>query len=109
MAVHQIIEHHHIFVVRAQPLDCHAAVVSRANSQDPALMREMFDTIAPRYDFISRVLSFGMDGRWKRLGVAKASLPENAGVLELACGTGDFSQLVLERLPHSTPVATDIT
>ncbi len=72
-------------------------------------MREMFDTIAPRYDFISRVLSFGMDRRWKWLGVAKASLPENAVVLDLACGTGDFSKLLLERLPHSTPVAADIT
>ena len=43
-------------------------------------MREMFDTIAPRYDFISRVLSFGMDGRWKRLGVAKASLDRKSVV-----------------------------
>ncbi len=80
-----------------------------AERQDSRLMREMFHTIAPRYDFISRVLSFGMDHRWKRLGVAKASLSENAVVLDLACGTGDFSKLVLERLPHSTPVATDIT
>ena len=80
-----------------------------AERQDSRLMREMFHTIAPRYDFISRVLSFGMDRRWKRLGVAKASLPGNALVLDLACGTGDFSKLVLERLPYSTPVATDIT
>src|SRR6202047_2934941 len=80
-----------------------------AERQDSHLMRERFDTIAPRYDFISRVLSFGRDGRWKRLGVAKASLPENAVVLDLACGTGDFSRLVLERLPHATPIAADIT
>jgi demethylmenaquinone methyltransferase/2-methoxy-6-polyprenyl-1,4-benzoquinol methylase len=80
-----------------------------AERQDSRLMREMFDTIAPRYDFISRVLSFGMDGRWKRLGVAKASLPENAMVLDLACGTGDFSRLVLERLPGATAIAADIT
>ncbi len=72
-------------------------------------MREMFHTIAPRYDFISRVLSFGMDRRWKRLGVARASLPENAVVLDLACGTGDFSKLLLERLPHAVPIAADIT
>src|SRR6202162_3800532 len=80
-----------------------------AERQDSRLMREMFHIIAPRYDFISGVLSFGMDHRWTRLGVAKASLPENAVVLDLACGTGDFSQLVLERLPRSTPIAADIT
>lgn len=82
---------------------------SPAERQDSRLMREMFHTIAPRYDFISRVLSFGMDRRWKKLGVAKAALPENAVALDLACGTGDFSKLLLERLPHATPVAADIT
>lgn len=72
-------------------------------------MRRMFDTIAPRYDFITRAFSFGMDRRWKRLGVAKAALPENAFVLDLACGTGDFSQLVIERLPGATAIAADLT
>ena len=77
--------------------------------QDSHLMRQMFDTIAPRYDFVSRVFSFGMDRRWKRLSVARAALPENAFVLDLACGTGDFSQLVIERLPGATAIAADIT
>jgi demethylmenaquinone methyltransferase/2-methoxy-6-polyprenyl-1,4-benzoquinol methylase len=77
--------------------------------QDSRLMRQMFDTIAPRYDFISRVFSFGLDSRWKRLSVARAALPENARVLDLACGTGDLSQLVIERLPGATVIAADIT
>ncbi len=77
--------------------------------QDSRLMRQMFDTIAPRYDFISRVFSFGLDRRWKRLSVARAALPENASVLDLACGTGDISQLVIERLPGATVIAADIT
>jgi demethylmenaquinone methyltransferase / 2-methoxy-6-polyprenyl-1,4-benzoquinol methylase len=77
--------------------------------QDTRLMREMFSKIAPKYDFITRVISYGMDGRWKRLGVRRASLPENALVLDLASGTGDFSRLVQERLPHARSVAVDIT
>jgi demethylmenaquinone methyltransferase / 2-methoxy-6-polyprenyl-1,4-benzoquinol methylase len=80
-----------------------------AERQNPRLMQQLFGTIAPRYDFITRILSFGMDRRWKRLGVAKASLPENALVLDLACGTGDFSQLVIERLPRATAIGTDLT
>ena len=72
-------------------------------------MREMFGTIAPRYDFISRVLSCGMDRRWKKLGVKNAPLPENAVVLDLACGTGDFSEIVLERLPRARAIAVDLT
>jgi len=72
-------------------------------------MREMFGTIAPRYDFISRVLSCGMDRRWKKLGVKKAQLPGNAVVLDLACGTGDFSEIVLERLPRARAISVDLT
>ena len=72
-------------------------------------MREMFTAIAPKYDFITRVISYGMDGRWKRLGVTQAALPENAMVLDLASGTGDFSRLVLENLPGARSVAVDLT
>jgi len=72
-------------------------------------MRAMFGTIAPRYDFVTRVFSYGMDRRWKRLGVSRAALPDRALVLDLASGTGDFSQLVLERLPRARAVAVDLT
>jgi len=72
-------------------------------------MRQMFETIAPRYDFVTHVFSYGMDRRWKQLGVQKASLPDGAMVLDLACGTGDFSQIVLESLPGARVVAVDLT
>ena len=80
-----------------------------AEKQDWRLMRAMFGSIAPRYDFVTRILSYGMDRRWKRLGVAQAELPENALVLDLAAGTGDFSKLVGERLPQARSIALDIT
>ena len=72
-------------------------------------MRAMFSTIAPRYDFITRMFSYGMDRRWKRRGVEMAGLPERAMVLDLASGTGDFSQLVVERRPGARPIAVDLT
>src|ERR1700733_6890158 len=77
--------------------------------QDVKLMQEMFGRIAPRYDFVTRLFSYGMDMRWKRLGVTNAPLPDNALVLDLAAGTGDFSRLVLQRLPGARAVAVDIT
>jgi demethylmenaquinone methyltransferase/2-methoxy-6-polyprenyl-1,4-benzoquinol methylase len=80
-----------------------------AERKDLGLMREMFGTIAPRYDFMTRVLSYGMDGRWKRLGVENAALPDNAVVLDLAAGTGDFSELLLGRLPRARAVVVDLT
>ena len=72
-------------------------------------MRAMFGSIAPRYDFVTRLLSYGMDGRWKRLAVEQAALPENATVLDLASGPGDFSKLIRERRPHARSIAVDIT
>jgi len=77
--------------------------------QNLELMRAMFGEIAPRYDFITRVLSYGMDGRWKKLGVSRAGLADGALVLDLASGTGDFSQLILKRLPRARAVAVDLT
>ena len=65
-----------------------------AERQDLKKMSAMFGTIAPRYDFVTRILSYGMDRRWKKLGVARATLPANARVLDLASGTGDFTKLV---------------
>jgi demethylmenaquinone methyltransferase/2-methoxy-6-polyprenyl-1,4-benzoquinol methylase len=77
--------------------------------QDVKLMQEMFGRIAPRYDFVTRTFSYGMDLRWKRLGVERAAIPENAVVLDLASGTGDFSQLVGQRLPRARAIAVDLT
>ena len=72
-------------------------------------MRAMFHTVAPRYDFITRAFSYGMDGRWKRTGLDSVKLPERPVVLDLASGTGDFSLIVKRQYPGSRAVAVDIT
>ncbi len=69
----------------------------------------MFQTVAPRYDFITRAFSAGMDMRWKRDAVADANLPDGAVVLDLACGTGDFSRLVEGGVRDAKAVALDLT
>ena len=72
-------------------------------------MRAMFSTVAPRYDFITRTFSYGMDRHWKRTGLDRANLPDRPVVLDLASGTGDFSLLVGQQYPGSLAVAVDIT
>lgn len=72
-------------------------------------MRDMFTTIAPKYDFITRAFSFGMDRGWKRRAVASAELPAGARVLDLACGTGDFAKLVAAQCADARIVAADLT
>ncbi|HEU5001186.1 MAG TPA: ubiquinone/menaquinone biosynthesis methyltransferase [Actinomycetota bacterium] len=53
-------------------------------------VQAMFDAIAPRYDLLNRILTFGMDVGWRRRTVRGLALPGGALVLDLACGTGDF-------------------
>ena len=53
-------------------------------------VKRLFHTIADRYDFITRFLSYGQDRRWKRRLIALAELTPDDRVLDLACGTGDI-------------------
>jgi demethylmenaquinone methyltransferase/2-methoxy-6-polyprenyl-1,4-benzoquinol methylase len=76
---------------------------------DSRRMRGMFHTVAPRYDFITRAFSYGMDKRWKSALVERAGLPPSPRILDLASGTGDFSLLVERQSPGARPVAADIT
>jgi demethylmenaquinone methyltransferase / 2-methoxy-6-polyprenyl-1,4-benzoquinol methylase len=53
-------------------------------------VREMFDTISPRYDLVNRVMTFRMDVGWRRRTVKALALPRGSTVLDLAAGTGDL-------------------
>ena len=53
-------------------------------------VRRLFATIADRYDFITRFLSYGQDRRWKERLVELAAVSPDDRVLDLACGTGDI-------------------
>jgi ubiquinone/menaquinone biosynthesis methyltransferase len=70
-------------------------------------VRRLFSTIAPRYDLITVLLSFGQDRRWKR---RLASLHDATGqaVLDLASGTGDLAYEVADRGAREV-IALDIT
>ena len=60
-------------------------------------VRDMFDRIAPRYDALNRVMSVGMDQRWRRRALDRIGVGEGDVVVDLACGTGDFCELVEAR------------
>jgi demethylmenaquinone methyltransferase/2-methoxy-6-polyprenyl-1,4-benzoquinol methylase len=56
------------------------------------VVRSMFDSIAPRYELVNRLMTFGLDGSWRRRAVSSLGLPAASVVLDLACGTGDLSR-----------------
>jgi demethylmenaquinone methyltransferase/2-methoxy-6-polyprenyl-1,4-benzoquinol methylase len=57
-------------------------------------VRAMFDAIAPRYDLVNRIMTFGLDIRWRRRAVHALDVGPGATVVDLACGTGDLCREV---------------
>jgi len=62
-----------------------------------AMVRAMFDRIAPRYDALNRLLTLGLDQRWRARSLAAIGVGPGDLVLDLACGTGDFCELARAR------------
>lgn len=61
--------------------------------KSPEKIRRMFDSIAPRYDFLNHFFSLGIDRRWRRIAVRRLlnkTIPEGS-VLDVCCGTGDLT------------------
>lgn len=71
-----------------------ASAASRAAS-----VRAMFDGIAPRYDALNRLLSFGFDSYWRRCAIRTVQRGAPRKVLDLACGTCDMTRMLLQRQP----------
>jgi len=62
-----------------------------------AAVRSMFDRIAPRYDRMNRILTAGLDQRWRRAALAAIAVGPGDRVLDLAAGTGDLAELARAR------------
>jgi demethylmenaquinone methyltransferase/2-methoxy-6-polyprenyl-1,4-benzoquinol methylase len=70
-------------------------------------VESMFDRIAPRYDLVNRVMTLGLDRRWRRRTIAALELPSGARVLDLGCGTGDLCEEL--RAAGDSPVGFDLS
>ncbi|MGC8509920.1 MAG: ubiquinone/menaquinone biosynthesis methyltransferase [Acidimicrobiales bacterium] len=70
-------------------------------------VRAMFDAIAPRYELVNKLMTFGLDARWRRRAVRDLRLAPTSRVLDVAAGTGDFTR-ELAAQGHRA-VATDLS
>jgi len=70
-------------------------------------VREMFARIAPTYDLLNRLLSLGVDQRWRAYAVERLTVPSPARVLDLCGGTGDFAGQLLRKRPRDTVHVAD--
>ena len=72
-------------------------------------VQAMFERIAPSYDLMNRIMTFGQDLRWRRSVIQRAALPPDGWLLDLGTGTGDLVSTALECEPAIKVVAADFT
>ncbi len=70
-------------------------------------VQAMFDTIAPRYDLVNRIMTFRMDVGWRKRAVRDLRLTPGATVVDLACGTGDLCRELTRN--GLTPIGADLS
>ena len=64
----------------------------------------MFDSIAPRYDLLNRLLSLGIDRRWRRFAVRQIRFSEGGRVLDVATGTADVALQIAAVTPDTVTI-----
>jgi demethylmenaquinone methyltransferase / 2-methoxy-6-polyprenyl-1,4-benzoquinol methylase len=80
------------------------------NPVDEADVRAMFDRIAPVYDRMNTVMTFGADGGWRRAAVRAANLRPGDRAVDAACGTGKLTAALAELVgPFGRVVGVDLS
>jgi demethylmenaquinone methyltransferase/2-methoxy-6-polyprenyl-1,4-benzoquinol methylase len=64
-------------------------------------VQAMFDRIAPRYDLLNRVMTAGLDRRWREAAAAAADVAAGQAVLDVCTGTGDLAFALRRRVTAS--------
>ena len=72
------------------------------------MIQALFTEIAGVYDRMNRILSLGLDLRWRRQAVALVE-GRPTRILDLACGTGDLSFALADRFASATVLGIDLT
>jgi len=67
------------------------AVPAAAPDKSPDRIAGMFDAIAPRYDLLNRLLSAGIDRRWRRRAIDSLGLTGREVLVDVATGTADVA------------------
>ncbi len=80
----------------------------REESTKKEQIRTMFDRIAFRYDFLNRVLSFGIDRGWRRRTVRSVQADRPETILDVATGTGDLAIGLARALPGTQVTGVDL-
>ena len=77
--------------------------------RDPSRIEEMFGGISGRYDLMNRLMTAGLDGRWRRMAAVQAALSPGDEALDACCGTGDLTFSLCDACPACDVTGLDFT
>jgi demethylmenaquinone methyltransferase / 2-methoxy-6-polyprenyl-1,4-benzoquinol methylase len=70
----------------------------------------MFDDIAPVYDRLNTIMTFGLDNGWRHAAVEQTAIEPGASVADVACGTGKLTGELAERVgPFGKVIGVDLS
>jgi demethylmenaquinone methyltransferase/2-methoxy-6-polyprenyl-1,4-benzoquinol methylase len=72
-------------------------------------VEQMFDNIAPKYDFLNRFLSLGIDKYWRKIAIQQLVAAKPTQVLDIATGTADLAIECLKQVPDASIVGLDLS
>lgn len=72
-------------------------------------VEQMFDSIAPAYDFMNRAMTLGIDRWWRRVAVKMVGKSHPHRILDVATGTGDFALDLYRKIKPDAIVGVDLS
>ncbi len=80
-----------------------------STEEKPIYVNRMFARIAPTYDLMNRLMTFGQDQNWRRELLESCALPPHGLLLDVGTGTGDIAYTALARFPSVRAIGSDFT
>lgn len=78
-----------------------------AEGREQKAVGQMFNRISRRYDIANRILSFGIDQRWRKQTIQSLGNLNNEVLLDVATGTGDMIWMAKKLFPHVKTIGLD--
>ena len=95
---------------RMPPYSQNPDMTNLSGNEREQYVQEMFTKIAPRYDLINTLITFGQDRLWRQEVIKRANLPPGGSVLlDLGAGTGDLGFEAIRQNPATTSIEADFT
>ena len=72
-------------------------------------IRNMFDKISEKYDFMNNIISFGLNEYVKTQAIKALNIKPNSKVLDLCCGSGDLGKIIKKIQPSCDVIGVDFS